>query len=371
MVLSEIIAEEIKRNGPISFHDFMEMALYYPGLGYYTSNGEKIGTNGDYYTSADVTSAFGVMIGKQIEEMWKILGKKKFTIVEYGAGTGCLSHDILEYLKSNRKLYDELSYCIIEKSPVMREKEKMYLNDEKVKWYNSIKDIPEFCGCVLSNEVVDNFPVHQVVMEEELMEVFVNYENDFVELLQPAEQKLRDYVTELQVHLPKEFRTEINTEATEWISEVASFLKKGFVITIDYGYPSLELYKEYRRKGTLLCYHQHQINDDPYKYIGEQDITTHVNFSALHHWGLKNGLNSCGLTDQASFLLALGLEDHLKTIREQIHDDYAYYQKEIALTHTLLIDMGCKFKVLIQQKGLPEQKLSGLKFSPSLAKHIL
>jgi SAM-dependent MidA family methyltransferase len=362
MTLSEIIAEKIKENGPISFYDFMEMCLYHADLGYYTSLGDKIGTKGDYFTSADVTPVFGAMIGRQIEEMWKILGEEPFTLVEYGAGTGFLSHDILEHLKSNNpKLYDELNYCIIEKSPVMREKEKEHLH-EKVCWYDSIKDMPEVTGCVLSNEVVDNFSVHQVVMSNELMEIFVNYENGFAELLQPAEPMLKDYLSELRVHLPKGFRTEINLEAKEWIKEIAASIKKGFLITIDYGFPSSELYNGYRSCGTLLCYNKHQINDDPYKDIGEQDITAHVNFSALHHWGLRNGLNSCGFTDQGRFLLAIGLEDYLIRMRQHMND-CAYYKKAIPLTHTLLIDMGAKFKVLIQQKGLPEQKLSGLKFS--------
>src|SRR3954463_6567751 len=124
--LSQIIAEKIRSNGPISFHDFMEMSLYYPALGYYTCEGDKIGMNGDYFTSVNVTPVFGALIGRQIEEMWEILDKTPFAIVEYGAGTGFLCHDILEYLKtSNAQLYNELRYCIIEKSEVMREKEKM------------------------------------------------------------------------------------------------------------------------------------------------------------------------------------------------------------------------------------------------------
>src|SRR5688572_14846279 len=164
--LSEIIIQKIKNEGPVSFHDFMEMALYYPELGYYMSAQNKIGTNGDYYTSSNLTPVFGAMIGRQIEEMWSLLEEKAFTVVEYGAGTGFLCHDILDHLKNNEKSYNQLTYCIIEKSPVMREKEKAHLN-EKVIWYNSIRDIPEINGCILSNELLDNFSVHQVVMEDE------------------------------------------------------------------------------------------------------------------------------------------------------------------------------------------------------------
>src|SRR5437868_4162012 len=168
MTLSEIIIQKIRDEGPLSFHDFMEMALYYPNLGYYTSNGNKIGKNGDYFTSPDYSFLFGEMIAKQIEEMWVRLGKNEFTIVEFGAGTGSLCSDILNYLKNNKCLYDKLHYCIIEKSPVMREIEKEQV-PEKVRWYESIREIPEIKGCVLSNELLDNFSVHEVIMLDDLM----------------------------------------------------------------------------------------------------------------------------------------------------------------------------------------------------------
>jgi SAM-dependent MidA family methyltransferase len=362
MSLSEIIIEKIKREGPVSFRDFMEMSLYYPELGYYTSVNDKIGKNGDYYTSSDLTSIFGAIIGKQMEEMWEVAGMEPFTIIEYGAGTGLLCHDILEYLKNNMKLYDELHYCIIEKSPVMRKKQQAHLH-EKVSWHNSTQEMPAVTGCLLAHEVVDNFSVHQVVMKEALMEVFVDYKNGFIELLQPAKRKLVNYFRELNVSLSREFRTEINLEAIEWQKEIATCLKKGFVITIDYGYPSFELYRECRSDGTLMCYNKHMINNDPYSNIGKQDITAHVNFSALNHWGLKYGLVPCGFTNQAAFLLSLGFEHYLSTMNEQPGGDImAMCRKQAFLKYTLLIDMGSKYKVLIQQKGLPEKELSGLKY---------
>lgn len=364
MLLSEIIIQRIKEEGPVSFHDFMEMALYYPEKGYYTSKQNKIGKTGDFYTSSSLTPAFGAMIGRQIEEMWDILGRNNFTIVEYGAGTGILCHDILSYLKNNEKLYEQLNYCIIEKSPVLRQRQKALLH-EKVSWHTTIQDIPEITGCILSNELLDNFSVHQIVMEDELMEVFVDYKNDFVELLKPAKKELTDYMAELNVVLPKGFRTEINLEATEWIKDIAASLQKGYVITIDYGYTSNELYSERRRTGTLLCYNKHTINDDLYHNIGEQDITSHVNFSALCHYGLKNQLQCCGLSNQANFLLALGFKDYLRKIliSEPGQDVISMAKKESFLSNTLIMDMGHKFKVLIQQKGIAEKELSGLKFS--------
>jgi SAM-dependent MidA family methyltransferase len=365
MSLSEIITERIRKDGPISFRDFMEMALYYPGAGYYTSAGDKIGKHGDFYTSPYFTSIFGEMLGRQLEEMWQVLGKKEFTVVEYGAGTGSLCRDILNQLKNNEELYDKLHYCIIEKSPVMREKEKTILR-EKVSWYDTIQDIPAITGCILSNEVVDNFSVHQVVMEEELMEVFVGYDNGFVELLKPASKELKDYLAQLNVRLPNGFRTEINLQAIDWIKEIAAALKKGFVLTIDYGYPSSELYSGDRSSGTLVCFNKHHTNYLPYSNIGEQDITAHVNFSALCHWGFQNGLESCGFTDQAHFLRALGLVNHLKEMEERGKFNQASDQEKAFLIQTFLMDMGSKFKVLIQHKGVQRPMLSGLMFSQQL-----
>jgi SAM-dependent MidA family methyltransferase len=243
----------------------------------------------------------------------------------------------------------------------MCNKEKLHLH-EKVRWYSSIGDIPAFSGCILSNELVDNFAVHQVVMEDELMEVFVDYDHGFYELLQPAPKSLIGYLAELCVELPKGFRTEINLEATEWIREISGSLKKGYVITIDYGYQSHELYSERRSCGTLLCYSKHKVNDRLYEAVGEQDITSHVNFSALSHWGEKSGLHYCGLANLADFLLSLGFMEYLQTtLSAESGRDLIHTAMEVSfLKRTLLLDMGPKYKVLIQQKGLENKDLTGL-----------
>ena len=359
--LSGIIIDKIREEGPLSFRDYMEMCLYYPDLGYYTSSKIKIGESGDFYTSSSLTPAFGIMIGRQMEEMWQNMGCVPFTIVEYGAGTGLLCRDILDHLRHNQAMYQDLRYCIIEKSQAMQATEKMHLK-EKVSWYDSIADIGEIHGCILSNELLDNFAVHQVVViKDELHEVFVDHEYDrFIEILRPASEPLKNYMKELDLCFEEGFRTEINIQATEWIVEVAQALSSGYVLTIDYGYPSSELYQNYRRTGTLVCYHSHHVNTDPYINIGAQDITSHVNFSALCHWGLHNGLSCCGLTDQAHFLTGLGLRTHLKKLTGNEYRPSDYVQ-EMFLKTVLLKDMGSKFKILIQSKALPPALLSGLK----------
>ena len=359
MVLSEIIRERIASEGPISFRDFMEMALYYPELGYYNSPKNKIGANGDFYTSASLSASFGTMIARQIEEMWQLLDRKPFTIVEYGAGTGLLCHDILDYLKDNTALYDSLNYCIIEKSTPMQEIEKKYLH-EKVSWYDSIKNIPEIRGCILSNELFDNFAVHQVVMQDILKEVYVDYNYGFKEVLFPAKKELIDYFNSLLVQLPNGFRTEINLEIKEWIIEVSQYLKSGYVITIDYGGCSSDIYAIHRSSGTLLCYNKHQKNDNPFQLIGSQDITSHVNFTALTNWGNENGLETCGITNQTHFLTALGIKQYQNAIMNNHENNSQTKIHETFINHSLLMSMGLKFKVLIQRKGAVQRLLKGL-----------
>lgn len=370
-LLSEIIKEKIKHDGPIPFRDFMEMALYYPELGYYTSPADKIGKQGDYYTIPYFTNLYGKLIAKQLEEMWLVLGKKEFAIVEYGAGMGSLCVDILSQLSNNETFYEKLKYCIIEKSEAMRQKEQLALmtsriDNSKVEWYDTIEELPCFNGCILANEVIDNFAVHKVVMgEKELMEVYVDHDKGFVEILKPAPDKLKIYFSQLNVKLESGFCTEVNLEAIEWIKRISSSLRKGFVLTMDYGYPSSELYQSNRRIGTLVCYDKHTINDLPYNNIGQQDITAHVNFSALQLWGKQNGLTNCGFTNQAQFLLGLGLTEDLRKIEEAEKSNYKIREKLLFL-HTLLMSMGKKIKVLVQQKGLHCPILSGLKFSQPL-----
>lgn len=361
--LEDIIIEKISREGPVSFRDFMEMSLYYPGLGYYTSGKDKIGAAGDYYTSPWLGSVFGEMIARQLQEMWSLMDKEEFTVVEFGGGNGRLCTDILRQLKGNPAIYRKIKYCIIEKKGRIPDDQKIQVPGI-LTWYESISEIPSIKnGCILSNELVDNFSISQVIMKDELMEVFVDYKGDFIEVLRPARPELKDYLQQLGVKLPLGFRTEINLQAIEWIRDIAAILQKGFVLTIDYGFLSPEIYNNpQKRLGTLVCYHRHQVNFCPYQHIGEQDITTHVNFSALLHWGQKSGLNCCGFTNQANFLLGLGLSDHLRQKDAEIENDPDAGTKKAMMIHSFLAGMGRKFKVLVQNKGLDQPQLSGLRF---------
>lgn len=369
--LSEIVQQKIHEEGPIRFRDFMEMALYYPELGYYTSSKEKFGEHGDYFTAPFFSNVYGRMIAKQLEEMWCLTGKKDFVIIEYGAGAGTLCSDILKNLKHNKSFYSKIKYCIVEKSKALQSKQQALFNAskdiaEKIRWIRDIKEISPFTGCVVANEVLDNFSVHKVIMKgKELQEVYVDHKKDFTEILKPAEENLKEYFGQLHVGLSNDHCTEVNLEAIEWLTNIASSMHKGFILTVDYGFPSSELYQYHRRTGTIVCYHKHTVNDHLYDNIGKQDITAHVNFSALDLWGIKAGLSNCGFTTQSQFLSGLGIAEHLRKIETENRSAFDI-RKKLVLLHTLLISMGRKFKVLIQQKGLQNPKLSGLQFCQPL-----
>ena len=366
MLLSEIIIEKIRKDGPISFHEFMETALYYPGIGYYTSSSQKIGKDGDYYTSPYATSVFGAMLAKQLEEMWRASGNDAFTIIEYGAGEGTLCFDILCGIKKNPAFYASVTYCIIEKSPAMQARQKTILHGEQIQWLTDINELKPFSGCVLANELIDNFAVHSVQMQEELMEIFVDYDNGFREILRPASDVLKASLQELNIHLPSGFRTEINIEANAWINNIAAIMQKGFVIIIDYGYSTSELFADKRRNGTLLCYHKHTINDNFYINIGEQDITAHVNFSALKNAAIKNGLKSAGYTNQAFFLRGLGITTYLKQMEELNKASAFISNEELMASYKFMVNMGQKLKVLILYRGNEKPHLSGMMFPMQL-----
>ena len=236
----------------------------------------------------------------------------------------------------------------------MRKMQKKIL-PEKVQWLDDIRQLSNISGCILSNELIDNFAVHTVVMKDELMEVYIDFDNEFYELLKPADENLKNYFDELQIILPKDFRTEVNLQALQWIKEIAGVLNKGFVLTIDYGCTSDQLYTYDKRCGSVLCYHHHKINDCPFKNIGEQDITAEVNFSALKLWGSKYNLHCCGYTSQLQFLRAMGIIGKLREMESENNSDALKLK-------TLMFEMGKKIKFMVQQKDLKPNLLTGLQF---------
>jgi SAM-dependent MidA family methyltransferase len=365
--LEKKITEKIEAGGPITFETFMEMALYEPGLGYYTSKHTEIGKAGDFYTSQHVHPAFGAMIARQLEEMWEIMGRPSdFSVIEPGAGAALMCLDILQCLQ-NRDFFRSLSYLIVETNPslLLKQRDVLKKYTDKVKWISSLNHAKNKIGCILSNELLDAFPVHLIEMDENLSEVFVGIgrhdvtsETSFQEVkCVPSTDDIVDYLHEFSIQLPKGYRTEINLRIKDWLQSATDVLSEGFILTIDYGYPSYEYYSEERNRGTLLCYFKHQAHENPYRDIGHQDITAHVNFSSVKKWGEYLGFKTLGFCRQGTYLISLGID----RLIQELFTNSSDYLFEIARIKRLIFPgtLGETHKVMVQYKGKGNPKLQG------------
>lgn len=364
------IRKEIAQAGPIPFARYMELTLYHPEHGYYNSPGEKIGRKGDFYTSSSVHPVFGELLAKQLVQMGEMLGDD-VTLVEVGAGKGTLCHDILNFIKTEHpKFYERIHYVIVEESPWLKEQQVTWLSPifpDHLSWSDKIPD--PLIGVVVTNELLDAFPVHRLRVEgPSIQEIYVDWkENTFAEiLLPPSTPRLKSYLDRLKVHFDKAIELEINLRALDWMTSVGQGLLKGFVLTIDYGYPAADLYSMARPQGTFLCYHKHQTNENPYDHIGEQDMTAHIDFTSLANQGLTVGLETIGFTDQMHFLMGLGIAQRMETPGNKMFESEEAKKEFLAMKQLMAPDaMGHTFKVLIQGKKIPSDiKLDGLQFKP-------
>jgi len=367
--LVAMIRNEIKQNGPIPFAHFMEWALYHPEYGYYLSPGEKIGLKGDYYTSSSVHPIFGHLIAKQLIQLITTLRDfgKEITLVEMGAGKGSLCHDILHFIqKADPSLFKSLQYIIVEKSTrfATQQKERLQpLFPDQVRWE---KHLPSgLTGVILSNELVDAFSVHRLVVHQgSLQEVHVDVEKDhFVERLLPlSTPALSDYLQKLGVEISKMVRIEVNLAALDWMREVGQALDQGYVLTIDYGYPADQLYTQSRPQGTFLCYYGHTAHDNPYLHIGEQDMTAHVDFTSLEQTGREVHLMPIGFTDQAHFLIGLGITNEMERLAKRMEESDEMHRQFLAMKE-LISSMGKTYKVFLQGKNVSPPPLDGFQWS--------
>lgn len=379
------IRAEIRSSGPITFARFMDLALYHPEFGYYmrTSDANRkerasqiaqdlIGWSGDYYTSSDAHPLLARALARQIGQIDEQLGRPDpFTVVEMGPGKGLLARDFLAACATDStSLASRLRYILIERSPAMvaaqRENLAPWLETSRVSWLNSLADLRDgaVTGAMLSNELVDAFSVHRIRMVNgEPKELYVaDVDGRFVEQTGPlSTQALADSLRRLEaldIKLPDGYTTEINLQAIAWVHEVARVLKRGVAITIDYGHTAQDLYGPDRKRGTLLCYFRHEASEDPYVQVGMQDMTAHVDFTALATAGDEVGLHLTGFTNQLSFLMGLGAEQMLAGLPQ----DSPELQSAVQLLRPN--GMGSTFKVLVQHKNMPEPQLDGLLFKP-------
>lgn len=372
--LRAIIIDRIDRSPDrrITFAEYMDLVLYHPEYGYYGSGKAKIGSQGDFFTSSSLGSDFGELLAEQFVEMWEILGKPdSFTLVEVGAGSGILAADILSYLKQYYSdLFTALDYIIIERSQGAIARQKDLLQswqtaEHKICW-KSWEELADnsIVGCIVSNELIDALPVHSITIKDgELKEVCVTVENDKLrEIVEEIScDRIADYFNLIDIKLPSSdypdgYRSEVNLAALDWLKTVSQKLAKGYLMTIDYGYSARRYYHPQRDRGTLQCYDRHRRHHDPYLNLGCQDITTHVDFTALERQGELLGLEKLGFTQQGIFLMALGLGDRLSELSSGKFDFQQVLQRRDAL-HQLIDPAGLgNFGVLIQTKGLTSQE---------------
>lgn len=367
--LYDIIASRIAKTGRITFAEFMEACLYEPGLGYYTSPGRKVGAEGDFYTSISVHAAFGRVIGREIAQMWRSMGGAKgFTLVECGAGNGRLACDILDYLAEREQaMYSTLQLVLVEKEPSLEtaQGELLAPHRDHVRWLKPDEFYGggfTFSGCLYSNELIDAQPVHRAVMTSDgLLEFFVTLKDGELaeEVGPPSTPALADYLKRLDIRLHPGQQIEINLAAVEWLARASLALTQGFMLTIDYGYPAEELFAAHRNMGTLLCYYRHKVEDNPYIRLGEQDITTHVDFTTLARRGAELGLQPVWFGEQYRFLMAAGIVEELQELERSDVSQEEKLKVRLAFKKLIMPEggMGDTFKVLIQAKGVRDPKL--------------
>ena len=356
------IRRRIREQGRITFAEFMQTALYHPVDGYYSSD-KPFGASGDYYTSPAVHPAFGALLAVQLHGMWRSLGKPRdFPVVEMGAGNGMLAYDIITTAhQSSDRFAESLNYiCVDRYAPkgAISAHSDGHLPDGHlpIEWVRADSlPLHGVVGCFISNELIDAFPVHRFeVVGGELLEVYIttNDEDEFVEALcEPSTPMLRERLNSLEHTLEDGHRGEASLRVKAWLNSVSQVVARGFVITIDYGYAASELYSARRRCGTVQTYFRHTEGSSPYRRVGMQDISAHVDFTLLQEEGRAAGLNTLAFMSQADWLRLMGIEDLMQKLRRASISQHERSANMMALHELMKADGLGGFKVLIQEKG--------------------
>lgn len=377
--LVNLIAQRIQASpqGRISFAEYMERVLYEPNQGYYSANKDKIGAAGDFFTSPHLGNDFGELLAEQFYEMWERLERPvPFTLVEMGAGQGLIAVDVLRYVQTKYpKFLEALEYIIVERAAALiaEQQQRLKAFADSFRWCSLAEIKPDsITGCFFSNELVDALPVHRIGIENrQLQEVYVQLAEASEEIHFQAvlgdlsTSRLADYfqcvgIDLLQDAYPDGYRSEVNLAALDWLQDLAARLHRGYLLTIDYGYTATQYYSPNRSNGTLQCYYQHSHHDNPYLNIGRQDLTAHVDFTALEAQGKICGLETLGFSQQGLFLMALGLGDRLVANNSGKSTSPMETLRRREALHLLMnpLNLG-GFGVLIQSKGLqaPQKEL--------------
>jgi SAM-dependent MidA family methyltransferase len=362
-----MIRAEISAQGPMSFARFMELALYEPQHGYYSSGRAIIGRQGDFFTNVSVGSVFGQLLGIQFAEVWEKLGRPPhFTIVEHGAHDGAFAADALTALRQSfPQCFNTIRYIIAEPFPVWHDRQQKRLASfgGKIRWVESINQLEPFVGIHFSNELFDALPVHLVLSEVgkndaiTWNERLVSTSGDGFEFVgAPISNPHLEIALYRLTLLPAGFRSEINLAAPKLMGEIADKLERGVILTIDYGFSRTEFYSSHRREGSLQIRSRHRKLSSPFQQIGHTDISAHVEWTSLAEAGQEAGASAVAFTDQHRFFTG-------------IISKYQTTEKEFGKTNKRALQtilhpelLGRTFQVLGLAKNFPES-LSGFHFA--------
>lgn len=353
--LSKRIAKQIARHGDLSFAKFMEMALYTPELGYYSSHLQKIGRKGDFITAPEVSPIFSRCIARQAAQILESMSEAN--MIEFGAGQGTMAKDILlELARMQQPLH---RYYIVEISADLRERQKQTLQKhlptelfEKVVWLDKLPSTP-ISAVIVANEVLDAMPFERLRIEpDQALQGFVKFNDDTQEFewhyQHITSNTLQKFANQLIQHIGEVsemgYETEINLNIKPWLQSLNDILAEGAVLLIDYGYTRYEYYQPARVMGTLRCHYQHRAHSNPFFYPGLQDITAHVDFTAVAEDAYDCGFKVAGFTTQAHFLMGSGLLEMSVDPEADITDQIPIAQQ--VKTLTMPDEMGENFKVI-------------------------
>jgi SAM-dependent MidA family methyltransferase len=376
--LRQIIEQEIRERGPIPFSRYMELCLYHPELGYYTRNAEQFGKAGDFYTSSDVHAVFGRLLARQFEEMWRVLGSpKQIEVVELGPGRGLFARDVLDWSeKKFPEFFCALRYTLVESSPALRKKlqenlgERIEAGRAVLAGEASASDGPvpiisrtlsaQVPVIVFANEFFDALPV-EVISDKGQLAIDVN-DGRLVERWLPASVEALEFLDRYAVHPEAGERIEAPLTAQRYMKAIAESVGQGFLLAIDYGYTREEQLAG-RHRGTVSAYRKHSVSANVFEAPGEQDVTAHVNFTALAAEAERGGMQAEKLVTQSQFLMGIGEGNQFADAFEECRLPQERAKVALQLKHLVTpAGMGESFHVLVASRGVEGAGLAGLSF---------
>jgi SAM-dependent MidA family methyltransferase len=370
--LANLIRDQIRRAGPVSFAWFMDQALYHPLYGYYSNDRTRIGKSGDFFTNVSVGDLFGEILADQFVELFDLLGTDgDFKLVEQGAENAQLAKDVLKALARESKSA-RWEYWIVERFAKKIAQQNTHIGTAPipVRWIPDLQSPSSVSGIVFCNELLDALPCHLVEHDgEKWCEIRVQEKGGIFHFVRTPIQDKR--LADHAAHLPKPsttpYRTEVNLAALDWMRSAAQALTRGFILVIDYGFPWTEFYSPARIEGTLTGYYRHQRQKDVLHRPGEIDITAHINFSAVTRAALSAGCILLGFTDQHHFMVGAA-EQRLLEIEllanqgSALEDQQRFLREYKSLMHPHT--MGLAFKYLLLGKAVsPTEVPSGFKYA--------